>query len=191
MPMVDRDEAVRALQEIQEVRGRTDTWNRYRETGPYLVLWGIVWVVGNGISEFLPALSGIAWLALIGAGSVGSIVLTTRKQRRQCDTLRTGAAPYTWHWGAAYGVIMAYFIASQLVLPALSARQFSAWMTMFWGFAYMFAGVWRAWRLFAIGLATTLLVLFGYFELDRYYFLWIGVVGGGGLIAGGLWLRRP
>jgi hypothetical protein len=188
--MLDRDEAARALQEIQEVRGRTVTWNRYRETGPYLVLWGLVWLVANGITEFLPAFSGIGWLVMVAVGSVGSILLTSRKQRRQRRAGLTDASPYTWHWGAAYAVILAYFIAAQLVLPALNARQVSAWMSMSWGFIYMFAGVWRAWRLFAIGLATTLLVLFGYFELEHYYFLWIGAVGGGALIAGGLWLRR-
>ena len=188
--MLDRDEAARALQEIQDVRGRTVTWNRYRETGPYLVLWGLVWLVANGITEFLPAFSGIGWLVLIGLGSAGSIALVSRKRRRQRSACLEDATAYTWHWGAAYAVVFGYFIAAQLVLPALSPRQFSAWMSMFWGFVYMFAGVWRAWRLFAIGVATTLLVLFGYFELDRYYFLWIGVVGGGALIAGGLWLRR-
>jgi len=188
--MVDRDEAARALQEIQEVRSRMVTWNRYRETGPYLILWGVVWMVANGITEFRPDLSGIAWLALTVAGSVGSVVLATRRSRRQCAAPDADAAPYTWHWGAAYGVVFAYFIAAQLVLPALNPRQLSAWMSLFWGFVYMFAGVWRTWRLFAIGSATAALVLFGYFELDRWYFLWIGLVGGGALIAGGLWLRR-
>lgn len=187
--MLDREEAARALQEIQEIKGRTATWNIYRETGPYLVLWGVIWMVANGINEFLPQVAGIAWLVLILAGSAGSIALTTRKTRRQRAAGISGS-PYTWHWGAAYAVLFGYFIAAQLVLPALSPRQFSAWMSLFWGFVYMFAGVWRAWRLFAIGLVTALLVLFGYAELDRFYFLWIGAVGGGALVAGGLWLRR-
>ena len=87
-------------------------------------------------------------------------------------------------------MLIAFFIATELVLPNLSPRQNSAYLSLFWAFAYMFAGVWRAWRLFTIGLVTALLILFGYFELQEHYFLWMGVVGGGALLAGGLWLRR-
>ena len=36
---------------------------------------------------------------------------------------------------------------------------------------------------------VAMLILAGYFGLKDYYFIWLGVVGGCALIAGGLWLR--
>jgi hypothetical protein len=45
------------------------------------------------------------------------------------------------------------------------------------------------WRLVVIGAALTALSLFGYYEVHQYYLAYMGVVGGGALIASGLWLR--
>src|SRR5580658_1361527 len=49
---------------------------------------------------------------------------------------------------------------------------------------------WLGWRLFMIGLAATLLILLGYYGIHSHYFLYMGCVSGGALMAGGLWLRR-
>jgi hypothetical protein len=51
-------------------------------------------------------------------------------------------------------------------------------------------GAWIGWRLFAIGLAATLLILFGYYGVHDHYFLYMGCVSGGALMAGGVWLRH-
>jgi hypothetical protein len=45
-------------------------------------------------------------------------------------------------------------------------------------------------RLFTIGAVTAAAIVFGYLVLQEHYFLWMGLVAGGGLIAGGLWLRK-
>jgi hypothetical protein len=54
----------------------------------------------------------------------------------------------------------------------------------------MGVGVWIGMRLFWIGAITAAAILFGFFNIEHYYSLWMGVAGGGSLIAGGLWLRR-
>ena len=54
----------------------------------------------------------------------------------------------------------------------------------------MAGGVWVGWRLLVIGAVIAAAILFGYLALDQYYHLWIGTVAGGGLILGGLWLRK-
>ena len=42
----------------------------------------------------------------------------------------------------------------------------------------------------AIGLAITVLTLIGYFYIAGAFPLWMAFVNGGGLILGGLWMRR-
>jgi hypothetical protein len=32
--------------------------------------------------------------------------------------------------------------------------------------------------------------MFGYLIIEQHYYLWMGLCGGGSLIAGGLWLRK-
>jgi hypothetical protein len=54
----------------------------------------------------------------------------------------------------------------------------------------MAIGAWIGWRLFIIGLAATLLILLGYYGVHSHFFLYIGCVSGGALMAGGMWLRK-
>ena len=54
----------------------------------------------------------------------------------------------------------------------------------------MGVGVCVGMRLLWIGAITAVAILFGFFNIKQYYSLWMGIAGGGSLIAGGLWLRR-
>jgi hypothetical protein len=56
---------------------------------------------------------------------------------------------------------------------------------------YTIVGLWVGAAFVAIGLSVTVLTLIGYFFVDGAAFLlWMAVVNGGGLILGGLWMRR-
>ena len=56
---------------------------------------------------------------------------------------------------------------------------------------YVIAGLWFGYAFVAIGIAITVLTLIGYFFVTGFTFLlWMAVVNGGGLILGGLWMRR-
>ena len=83
-----------------------------------------------------------------------------------------------------------YFPAMYAVLGPLAAREANAFVSLFWAFAYMFAGAWIGWRLFAIGAVAAAAVVFGYLNVDQHYYLWMAACGGGPLIVGGLWLRK-
>ncbi len=83
-----------------------------------------------------------------------------------------------------------FFFSMAAVTAPLSARQVDAFISLFFAFAYAIGGVWGGWRLMAIGLVAAAGILFGYFALHQHFYLWMGVVGGGALLAGGLWLRK-
>ena len=56
---------------------------------------------------------------------------------------------------------------------------------------YCIAGLWFGPAFIAIGLGITVLTLIGYFFVTGFAFLlWMAAVNGGGLILGGLWMRR-
>jgi hypothetical protein len=56
---------------------------------------------------------------------------------------------------------------------------------------YTIVGLWVGPAFVAIGLGITALTAIGYFFVDGAAFLlWMAVVNGGGLILGGLWMRR-
>jgi hypothetical protein len=55
---------------------------------------------------------------------------------------------------------------------------------------YTIFGLWFGNAFIAIGVAITVLTLIGYFFIGEPFPLWIAFVNGGGLIFGGLWMRR-
>jgi hypothetical protein len=55
---------------------------------------------------------------------------------------------------------------------------------------YTIVGLWFGYAFVAIGIGIAALTLIGYFLTGDWFHLWMAVVDGGGLILGGLWMRR-
>jgi hypothetical protein len=86
--------------------------------------------------------------------------------------------------------LFGFFTATFAVLPAHSGLQATAFISLFFMFAYMIFGALAGLRVFAVGLVATAAILYGYFSLAQHQFLWLGVCAGGALIVGGLWIRK-
>jgi hypothetical protein len=188
---INKDDAALALATIDAAGARSSQLQRYRRFAPYLILWGGIWLVANTVSDLAPAQSGSVWLVLSALGTAASFWLGTRQHSPAAvrDTTRT-RQQQGWRWLLFFLVIVAFQISVLAVLPPLDGRQQDTFFSIFWTFLYMGVGVWLGWRLFTIGLAATLLILLGYYGVHSHYFLYMGCVSGGALIAGGLWLRR-
>jgi len=190
---VSREEARAALDAMDATRARVETVRFYAEFAPYLILWGVIWLVANAVSELLPAYGSATWLAGTALGVLLTVLFTIRNARRwQCMRPSERAA------GRAIGrravllgiTLWVYFPAMTALLGPFSGRQTNAFISITWAFIYMVTGAFSGWRIFAIGLATAAAVMFGYLTIDAHFQLWMAFVGGGSLIAGGLWLRK-
>jgi len=188
---IDKSEAALALEAINAAGARSTQVQRYRRFAPFLILWGAIWLLANGVSDLAPAQSGPVWLALTLLGTTASCWLGWRQRAQIIE----GVNPcmrldHRWRWMLCFLVIVAFQVAAIAVLPPADSRQQDTFISMFWTFLYMAIGAWIGWRLFTIGLAATILILLGYYCLYSHYFLYMGCVSGGALMAGGLWLRR-
>jgi hypothetical protein len=187
MTSISREEAVSALQQIGEAREKVTLMQRYRNAAPFLILWGAIWVVADTLCDFFPEHVALIWNTAAPSGAAISFLIGQRF-RGDCST--ASWRTHNGRWGATILTFFGYFTAAQAVLPQLTPLQCSAWISLFFAFVYMWMGIWVGWRIFGVGLALAALILFGYFGLTSHYFLWLGLVSGGALIAGGLWLRQ-
>jgi hypothetical protein len=188
---IDKTEAALALAAIDTAGARSVQLQRYRRFAPYLILWGVIWLLANGVSDLAPAQSNTVWLALTLLGAAASFWLG----RHQHAAAAEAGIPRTrldqgWRWMLCFLVVIAFLVTAMAVLPPMDGRQQDSFVSMFWTFLYMAIGAWTGWRLFAVGLIATLLILLGYYGVHSHYFLYMGCVSGGALMAGGLWLRR-
>jgi hypothetical protein len=185
---IEKSEAVVTLAAIDAAAARSVQLQRYRRFAPFMILWGAIWLLANGASEVAPNHSGTIWLSLTLLGVTVSYWLGWRQHASfDRDTARAGQG---WRWLLCLLVIFAFQATAIAVLPTADGRQQDTFFSMFWTFLYMAIGAWAGWRLFAIGLAATLLILLGYYGVHSHYFLYMGCVSGGALMTGGLWLRK-
>ena len=69
-------------------------------------------------------------------------------------------------------------------------RQIGTFWAIYFMLAYTMAGLWVGQAYITIGVSITALTLFGYFFVGEWFEPWMALVNGGGLILGGLWMRR-
>jgi hypothetical protein len=179
---VSRDEAADALRNISTTEDSSARAYRYAAAAPHLILWGVIWFAGYGVS-YLDARWSAAWIPLAVAGAVGSGVIGAR----------TGAASQRRNWRQSAAIVLAIlvaFYAFVAVMPPLAAANVGAFLPILIAFGYALLGIQqRAPRFLVTGVALTALTLVGFFWLREYFPLWMAIVGGGGLVLGGLWLR--
>lgn len=191
---IPKQQADEALAAVFEADRRVREFQGARDASPFLLLWGALWFLANGIAGLAPRYAGTAWLVVTAGGAVATVTLAVLQARR-----RRASGQYTTAEGAAIGrraamlgiAVLAFFPATMAVLPPLSPMQTNAYISLFWALVYTASGGWLGMRMFVAGLATVAAVLAGYFLFPQYYSLWMAVVGGGVLMLAGLWLRRP
>ena len=76
------------------------------------------------------------------------------------------------------------------MIPVTSAKETHSVFGLLFGCLYVGMGIWTGWRLIALGVALVALTLVGFYAIGPWYSLYMGVVSGGALVLGGLWLRK-
>lgn len=187
---VTREEAAKALEEVSRASDRINTLKGYNHGAPHFIIWGLVWLTANTATQFWPAQSNLAWGVGVAVGMIASVVTGVVQSRM----IRPGAsssaeAKIGRKIGMTSAVMFAFIACLVVITRPETSRESNAMISIFFPFMYMGSGIRAGWRLFAIGLVTAAGIMAGFVWIDEYYSLWMGVFGGGSLIAGGLWLR--
>ncbi len=153
----------------------------------FLVVWGVVWLLGFLGSHFLPAENAsYSWLILDILGGILSAIIGIRMGRgvRSPSFTTTGK-----RIGTFWLLLFLYCAAAIAVITPIDGKQLAmiiilfvtiGWVAM--GLLLSFASVW--W-----GLALSVLALSAYFIFPSAFYLVMAFLGGGGMIALGLYIR--
>lgn len=184
---ISPNEAEEALAAIRVITQKTRRFISSSGSYLFLILWGIVWLLGFLGSQFLPQdLSSYAWMVLDILGGILSAVIGFRINRG----VRSPSAPTSGkRIGLFWLLLFAYIIATIAVSWPVNNKQLAMYIILFvmvgWlamGLLLSFASIWH-------GLIITALALIGYFLLPDIFYLWMAILGGGGMIAFGLYIR--
>lgn len=191
---VTRDEAAEALGEIGRAGRRMSRLQSYNYFAVYLVIWGVVWLVANSITDVRPQWVSLTWGVMVSLGGAASFIVglwvSSRMKRRSGMMGDEPRIAFSMRFMLLGVVLFCFFICLFAIVGPLGMRQVNTVISLFFPFVYMGVGLFAGWRLFAIGAVTAALIMVGYLWITEHFFLWMGFVAGGALIAGGLWLRK-
>ena len=184
---ISPNEAEEALEAIQKVTQKTR--RSFASSGAHisLIVTGIVWLVGYLCTQFLTGdIVVYIWVALSVLGGALATVLGIRMGRR---VRGPSTLVYAKRVGIFWLLLIFYGAATIAIARPTDGKQLTMLVILFimvgqlaMGLLFSFSAAWWV-------LPITVLALAGYFLLPGYFYLWMAVLGGGGMIALGLYIR--
>jgi hypothetical protein len=184
MTSIDPKEAASALSDIDSIVQRVRQSRIYNLASLIMIMWGALVFAGYLNAWLLPRGAGYGWIAVYVAGIVGSIAISASQHAR--DGVRT----FDIRMFVAFVLFVAFGAFCSGVLAHLTPRQMGTFWPIYFMLVYTIAGLWAGLAFVAIGIGITVLTLIGYFFIGDAFDLWMAFVNGGGLVLGGLWMRR-
>ena len=184
---ISPDEAEEALAAIQKVTQKTR--HSIASSGAYifLIVTGIVWLVGFLSTQFLTGeIVTYIWIGSSVLGGTLATIFGTRKGPRVRGP-STGASAKR---AVTFWLLLVFYaIAIIVIAQPTDPKQVTMFIILFimigqlsMGLLLSFSSVWWA-------LPITALALVGYFLLPAIFYLWMGILVGGGMIVLGLYIR--
>ncbi|HMN61163.1 MAG TPA: hypothetical protein PJ988_12405 [Anaerolinea sp.] len=184
---LSHDEAEKELAAIRRMTQKAR--HSFAISGAYifLIVTGAVWLVGFLATQFLSGtIVAIIWVVISLLGTALSIPLGARLGPR----VRGQAASETAKRAGLFWLFLTFLGASTIaVARPTDGKQITMMIVLFimigqlaMGLVLSFAATWWA-------LPIAALALLGYFLLPAYFYLWMGILVGGGMILLGLYIR--
>lgn len=182
---VSPQQAADALRDIEQTQKRSRELHYYRTGSPVLLLWGVIWMIGYGVTGYSE--KAVIWIPLSVIGMLATFVLQQK--------FRPTYTPEDWKargrkFGLSSLVVFAFVASVYAVMQPRNPDVYAAFPALVVAFSYGIAGVLFVPRYLWLGLAVFVLTLTGFFYVAGWYNYWMVAVGGGALILGSLWLRK-
>jgi hypothetical protein len=180
--MIDSRQASEALSDIDEMVRRVRQSQTYDLASLTMMFWGVLVLSGNIANWLWPRDGNHIWIAVNVAGALATLAIIY---------FRTDPHPFDVRMLVAYLLFFAFGYFCTKVLGDFTPRQLGTFWPIYFMLFYAIAGLWLGYAFVLIGVGISLLTLIGYFYVGGAAFLlWMAFVNGGGLILGGLWMRR-
>jgi hypothetical protein len=184
---ISPSEAEQALDAIQAMVRKTQ--KAISDSGAYnfLILWGFVWLFGFLASHFISTpLLGYIWMGLDIVGGLASAVIGIRMSHKvRSPAGEASGKRIAWFWL----LLFVYCFALILVAAPVDGKQLAMIIILFVMIGWVAMGLLLSVASIKLGLAITALALIGYYLLPDIFYLWMAVLGGGGMIGLGFYIR--
>ena len=182
---MEREKALDDLRVIRQVMERT---RRASSTvgGWFMLLWGVVWLVGFLGNQFLcETASNWTWAVLDALGALVSFWLVWRERRHGRVRSNIGKVVTLW-WLALF----AFDVLLIGLLRIRDGRDVAMLIILTIALGYVQFGLFTHWSISVIGATLALLTVLAALFLSDYFYAVVAVLGGALLIGSGLRASR-
>ena len=179
--MIDSQEARAALSDIEEMVRRVRQSQTYDLASLIMILWGVLVFAGNIATYLWPRHGYHIWIAVNVVGVLATLAAIY---------FRVSARSFDVRMLVAYLLFFAFGYLCTKVLGDFTPRQLGTFWPIYFMLVYTIVGLWVGYTFVAIGVSITALTLIAYFFAGEWFEPWMAVINGGGLVLGGLWMRR-
>ena len=180
-------EAEEALAAIQTMMRKTRRSIASSGAYMFLIIWGSIWLLGFLGSQFLPhEIGGYTWMILDILGGILSAIVGIRMGRgvRSSSTAKSGG-----RIGLFWLLLFVYCIIAIVVAWPADGKQLAMFIILFVMVGWLAMGLLLSFASILPGLLITVIALISYFLLPDIFYLLMAILGGGGMIALGMYIR--
>src|SRR4051812_1449935 len=165
MMPISPEEASETLNQVADTQARSRILYGYWRGAPYLILWGILWMAGFGLTAVFPAHVAVFWGIVTPLGVATGIVIdrSRNNEKRSRD----------WRYAVIALAFAAFFFATFSILRPHSINQTSAFICLVVSLIYVLMGLWFGLRYIMCGVLVAALTLGGFFLLHNHFSLWM------------------
>ena len=193
-------DARQALEDIERTARRTRRRELYKGADLIYLVWGVVWIAGFLSQHFwlesrvmlggyAIAVPGLVWNTLVPLAILVTWLLVRWRMPVEASGDRSLFA-FWWLAFAYFGLFIVFLspvVDFGLVYASEGQRIVSGCIVLIVMFIYVSMGLFtRSRYMLWLGLGITAANVFGIFAIPAWYFLWMAVAGGGGLVATGI-----
>jgi hypothetical protein len=180
-------EAEEALAAIQAMTQKTRQSIASSGAHVSLIVTGAVWLIGFICNQFLSGqILSYIW---IGLSILGGTVATILGIRSSKHVRNPSAGATAKRVSLIWLLLVVYCIAAIAVAYPIDGKQLTMFIVLFVLIGWMAMGLLLSFSSFWPGLLIIAMALAGYFLLPDFFYLWMGILVGGGMIALGLYIR--
>lgn len=187
-PSISREEALEHLAHIKTLTVQTKRYGK--QTAPYLITWGIIWVVGYSVAAMeWYALIGWVWfcLAIIGGMATFTIIV---KQKRADPMPAFLSRQMGMAWGAFYIIVGMFAFLIGMGFLEFTNELIGFYPVLLVAIMYLLLGVVIGKEIFFMGIWLGVLSAATAVWFMPYSSLIFAIIGGGSMIATGLMFLR-
>jgi hypothetical protein len=148
----------------------------------HLILWGLIWMAGFGLSQFTSWHPGWIWLPLSLGGMLMSVWIGWRKAQAV-------SSPVLGRIFWSFVALLLFAIIWAVLLHPFNHRNFAVYLATVFMLGYVTGGLWFGRFFVFLGMFVTGAALAGVFVAPQWIDALMAVLGGGALLGSGIYIR--